>query len=103
MRRSCWRFRLRGVWGDASMLNSSAPYEINVQFVDDDRIDRMFFDVPLKFIPSPGDGLNVIKDGFTYFLSIEDVTHLVDYRHLPNPLHSVTITAKCEKIRAPNN
>ena len=81
------------------MLNSKTPYEVSVQFRDDDQIDRMFFDMPLKTIPSQGDRLNVKKDGSTYFLLIEDVTHIMDYERDDDPLHAITITAKCEKIR----
>jgi hypothetical protein len=83
--------------------DDGAACKINVQFVDDDRIDRMFWDVPLKFLPRPGDHLNILKDDFAYFLIIEDVTHIVEYDRDSDPSHSVTVTANCEKIRARNN
>lgn len=88
--------------GDTAMLNDDKSYEIYVNFTDDDNIDRFLRDVPLGFLPSPGDKLNIKKDGMTYFLTVEDICHFVDCRNSEKSYHSITVGANCESIHVKN-
>ena len=83
----------------SEMHDELQDVELCIQFSDFDGTPNLIREVPLKFIPRAGDYLNVSKEGMTYFLNVDDITHHID---CDTSRHTITINGELKNSYARN-